>query len=138
MKELFSKRKPLVIIAIVLIVILLGFIGFLIYNKFTGVSPKTKAENKISELSDKFYEHYYEQKAETISKEELKTFLSNYKDSGLIINLEDLQIYLDTFNIEDYSAFDKCDKAGTKVIVYPTDPYGKKDYRKSYTLNCKF
>lgn len=138
MKNLFSRKKTLVIGAIILIVVLLGFIGFLVFNKVTAEDPKVKAEKKLSELADKFYKYYYEQKEETVSQEELKTFLAGYKDSGLIINLKDLEIFVDSFQIQDYSAFDKCDKSGTRVYVYPKEPYGKSDYKKSFTLNCKF
>ena len=133
-----KKKKPFIIIACILLVLLIGFVGFLIYTKITATPPKTKAENKLDELADKFYDHYYDQKLEELNEEDLKAFLSTYKESGLTINIENLQLYLDNFNIEDYSAFEKCNKSGTKVIIYPVEPYGKKDFRKSYTLNCKF
>ncbi|MBQ3475600.1 MAG: hypothetical protein IJH20_05465 [Bacilli bacterium] len=133
-----NEKKPLVIAASILLVVLLGFVGFLVFNKINASVSKSKAEDKLSELSDKFYEHYYDTKKEELSDEELKKFLSGYSKDGLIINLENLQLFLDSYNIEDYSVFDKCDKSGTKVMIFPVDPYGKKDYKKSFTLNCNF
>lgn len=133
-----KEKKPLVIAASILLIILLGLVGFLVFNKINSASLKSKAEDKLSKLADKFYEHYYDTKKEELNEEELKKFLSGYSKDGLIINLENLQLFLDSYNIEDYSVFDRCDKSGTKVIILPVDPYGKKDYKKSFTLNCNF
>lgn len=131
------KVKKIIIISI--IVILALFLGFLILNKFIDWNPKKTAENKLNDLADTFYDHYYDGKVEELgSAEEVAKFLAEYKEIGLTINVEDLQYYLDNFKIEDYSAFDKCDKAGTKVTILPIEPYGKKDYNKSFTLNCSF
>ena len=77
------------------------------------------------------------QKCKIKGQEETK-HLDLYKETGLTISLEDLQIYLDTFNMEDYSAFDKCNKQGTKVTVYPKSPYEKDDYEIVSTINCQF
>ena len=138
MFDLIRKKKPLFIVVCVLLVLLIAFVVFLIVVKVTATPPKEKAENKLNEVADKFYEHYYDQKLEELNEEDLKNYLAEFKDIGLTINLEDLSAYLDSFKIEDYSAFDKCNKDGTKVTVFPVEPYGKTDYRKSYTLHCKF
>ena len=133
-----KEKKPLVIAASILLVILLGFVGFLVFNVISAKISKSKAEDKLSELADTFYGHYYDMKKEELNAEELKKFLSGYSEQGFIINVDNLQLFLDSYKIEDYSAFDKCDKSGTKVIIIPTAPYGKKDYKKSFTLNCNF
>ena len=130
--------RPVTIVAMIFSILLIGFLVFLVVNKMTSESPKTKAEKKLSELADKFYEHYYDQKLEETNEEEVKTYIAEFKEIGLTIDLEDLRAYLDSFKIEDYSAFDKCNKSGTKVTVFPIEPFGKSDFRKSFTLNCKF
>lgn len=122
----------------IIIILLLIFILFLVVNKFIPRDPKTKAEKKLYDLAEKFYGHYYDAKYDSSKPEEIKEILDKYKETGLTIDLEDLEIYLDTFNIEDYSALDKCNKQGTKVTVYPKSPYSKKDFEISYILNCNF
>ena len=64
-----KEKKPLVIAASILLVVLLGFVGFLVFNKINASVSKSKAEDKLSELSDKFYEHYYDTKKEELSDE---------------------------------------------------------------------
>ena len=131
------KTKKIIIISIIVLLVL--FIGFLVITKFIDWNPKKTAENKLNDLADTFYDHYYDGKLDELgSAEEVAKFLAEYKDLGLTITLEDLQYYLDNFKIEDYSAFKKCNKSGTKVTVIPIEPYGKKDYSKTFTLNCDF
>ena len=130
-----KKKNSLVIIIIIL---LLSFVGFLVVNKYIPRNPKAKAEKKLYDLAEKFYGHYYEAKYDSNNPDEIKQTLDLYKDTGLTIDLGDLQIYLDTFKIEDYSALEKCDKEGTKVTVYPVSPYNKEDYKITSTLNCQF
>lgn len=122
----------------ILIVLLLLFVAFLVVNKYFPRNPQEKAEKKLYELAQKFYGHYYDAKYDSNKPYAIKETLDLYKETGLTICLEDLQIYLDTFNIEDYSALDKCDKQGTKVTVYPKSPYEKDDYEIVSTMNCQF
>ena len=130
------KKKN--IIVKILIVLLIMFVIFLVINRYFPRNPRENAEKKLNELAEKFYGHYYDAKYDSNKPDEIKTTLDLYKDTGLTINLEDLQIYLDTFNIEDYSAFDKCDKKNTKVTVYPKSPYNKTDFDISSILKCQF
>lgn len=130
------KLKKIIIISI--IVILALFIGFLVLNKFIDWNPKETAEKKLSYLSDQFYEHYYDEKVEEFGEEDAKVLVSKYQEKGFTISIKDLQEYLDNFKIEDYSAFDKCNKESTKINVTPISPFGRDDYQKSYILDCDF
>ena len=45
--------------------------------------------------------------------------------------------YLNNRKEEDFSAFKNCDDEKTKVIVYPTSPFNKDDYKVETVLSCK-
>ncbi len=142
-KKLKSKKAPtplekkLVIIVLIVssVVVLLSlFIGFFF-------NPQRVAERKLKYLAKDYYENYYYDKfVATLDGSEKNTF-EKYAEIGFSpVYLRQLLL----FDNERDASFEKyfttsnytCDKNSTKVQFFPTEPYGKTDYKIVYTFSC--
>ena len=132
------NKKHIYIICAAIAVILLVVIIFMIKN-----NNKSRIEKSIKNMGKQFYtEYYYPQITKNKSKKEISNILSKFEKSGIKINLKNLSVYkggtfkkeIDTFKNKDK----ECSKEKTKVIIRPSKPYGKNDYKIEVELNCGF
>lgn len=129
-----KNRKVLNIIIIIIIIIVLLILGLVLY---THNNIDDKRKKKLTKLGEKFYDYYYVDNSDKKDSSKIKKFLSEYNDSGITIDLDNLQKYLDTKKVEDYSLFSSCDKKNTYVKAFPYSPYSKKDRIIKVKLDCE-
>ena len=126
-----KKKNIIVVVCIIILVLIIG--GILLLPKLFNNSGK---ENKVKSLTREFYSYYYDE----ISKSNnAKDFLKNYTESGLTINLGDIEVYLDgkKGKTEDYSLLEKCDLDKSYATIYPKSPFDKKSIDINVKLECK-
>ena len=126
-----KKKNIIVVVCIIILVLIIG--GILLLPKLFNNSGK---ENKVKSLTREFYSYYYDE----ISKSNnAKDFLKNYTESGLKINLGDIEVYLDgkTGKNGDYSLLEKCDLDKSYATIYPKSPFDKKSIEIKVNLECK-
>ena len=131
MEKKGNGKKVFAIIGIVVLVLIIGIIIFL------SLSKGMRQELRIKNLASSFYTYYYEENSDKKDEDKIKVFLSNYASSGLTIKLGDMETYIDTHKVENYSILKNCDKDKTKITIYPKSPYGKKDYDVKIKMSCK-
>ena len=125
-----SNKKIIISILLVLLIIA-GII--VIVNTRAGKDAKAKID--LRTMTKEFYSFYYD---ENNTDENVKNFLKKYVSSGLTISLGDMEAY-----IEDnanggtkYKSLEKCDRANSKITIYPKSPFGKNDYELKFDLVC--
>ena len=134
-----KAKKVGKVIAIFLLIIFILALGYLVYNYFYGGTVEQKIERKLNKMTKSFYEDYYydllvDSKG---SKEEAINYLKQYEKIGLKISYDSLKVYYDQKGYMNYTILKDCDENETKVLIYPKNPYGKKDYKTSFKLSCK-
>ena len=111
---------------------------------FGGSGNQEKKLNaKLEELGTSFYEEfYYDQLGDT--QEEKEAVLKKFTDKGIKIDLDNL-LRLNSESSDEIKALfvnkktgSSCDSKNTKVIMYPKEKYGKKDYKLETKLVCGF
>ena len=139
MKEFFSNKKNVTIGVVVLVAVLVVVAaGFGLSYAFSP-SKKAKLETELKEMGKGFYEDfYYDLVVNSNGVENIKKFES----TGIKVDLDNLSRQNDA-NKEKVKDFvndknEECNKANTKVIIYPKDPYGKTDYKLEVQLDCGF
>lgn len=132
----FIKKYSIIIIILVLILII-GLI--IIFND----NQEEKLTNTLKDMGIDFYENfYYEKVGET--KEERINSLKRYESTGVKVSLDNLSKYNSYINGELLKQFinkktsNSCDRNASQVIIYPKDPFGKKNYKISIILDCGF
>lgn len=132
-----KKNRKFLIIGIIIVLILVAvLVVFLVF--FNKENKEAKLNNLLVELGSEFYTNfYYEQLGET--KEDT---LKNFTEIGIKVDLDNLSRYNKELNSEKIAEFknngNDCDKANTKVVIYPKDPYGKNDFTIDTILVCGF
>ncbi|MCI8466725.1 MAG: hypothetical protein HFI08_00810 [Bacilli bacterium] len=135
-----DKKKSLLFgVGIIIIIAIILLIVLLLQNN----NEEATLKKYMKEMGVSFYEDlYYEQIGK--NDEERAKFLKNYTDLGIKINLDGLSRYKTEENKEKLDAFvnsktkEECHKQNSKVIIYPQEPFGKKDYRMEIILECGF
>ena len=124
------KKKIIIIVISILAIILVGIL--LLINSKWGRDLLSKRD--IRSLSKTFYEYYYKENNFESNKNSLKKF----NNSGLVITLGDLEVYVEnkTNSKVNYKSLEKCDRANTKVIIYPKKPYNSDSYELKFDLVC--
>lgn len=127
-----KEKKSLIIGISVLVVIIIGIIVLVNTTFFKDYLKK----RDLRKITNTFYGLYYD---EHNKDNNIKKYLSDFKNSGLGINLKDMQIYIEdrTNSGTNYKTLEKCDIENTKVTIYPKDPYTKKDIDIKFDLSCK-
>lgn len=145
-KEIFKDKKRLAIIGggIVLLIVIIVIVVFLLGGKSKSHEEQLKAN--LEELGRAFYEELYYPNTKNGDEEERAKFLAGFEQIGLKFNIdnlaryeyksEDLQEKLNSFTNDKTN--EECDKKESKLIVYPTSPYGIKDYRVEVVLECGY
>lgn len=139
MKVVEFIKKHLIIVIVAFVVLIAGIIVLFTINK----SNESELKSLLKNIGIEFYEDFYYDQI-SASDTERATFLTKYKDIGIKINLDNLS----RTNFENISSkIDKfvnnktkkdCDKSNSKAVIYPKEPYGKKDYTVEVILDCGF
>lgn len=121
---------------IILISILLIIIGGIIILVNSKIGREALAKRDIRKITSTFYNYYYD---ENNYDNNVKEFLKEYTSSGLNISLGDMEVYIESKSNGGtiYKSLEKCDRANTKIIIYPKSPFGKSDYDLDFKLKCK-
>ena len=141
MKEKIINHKKELLIGGAILLLAIVAIGSFVF--LFGNNQEKLLKDYLKEMGTDFYENLYYQQVGK-DDEERKKFLNNFKDLGIKVSLDSLSRYKSSENKEKIDAFvnksknQDCDKNNTKVIIYPTDPYGQKDYRMELQLECGF
>lgn len=131
MKEMLKDKKKLAIIASILLVLLVIVVVLVVMPKKDNNNEET-LEESLKKLGVEFYEEKYYTTFEDVTK------LANYKDTGLNISLTNLNVTLPiSTEIKEKLDDEKCNLDNTKIRVYPTSPYGAKDYKIEVELACE-
>ena len=122
----------------VVVIVLIILVLFMIKN-----NNKNKIENSIINMGEQFYtEYYYPQITKNKSKKDINEILSKFEKNGIKINLKNLSIFKGGTYKKEIDSFKnknkECDKEKSKVIIKPTKPYGKTDYKIEVQLDCGF
>ena len=145
MKDMGKSNQTIIMYIGVILVLIILIVGgvFLFNNRGSKDSQEKKFISRIEEMGKKFYEEFYFPMTGT-TDEERATTVKQYETLGIKVSLSNLSRY----NTEDSQAVlnefvnkktkKACDKENTKAIIYPTSPYGKKDYKIEVILECGF
>lgn len=131
-KKIFIVLAIIIVIAVAVVIILTG-----------KKSNEKELETTLSEMGKSFYENFYYEQIGSSGDEKIE-LLSKFTTVGIKIDLENLGRYNDGEFSKDIEKFvnsktkGKCNKSNTKVIIYPTSPYGKTDYKIETELDCGF
>jgi len=136
MKDILNNKKNLLIIggialAVILIVVLVIVLSG---GKNKEMSPET-LENKLEKMGVKFYEkHYYP----GVKEEGQIGKLANFVDGGINVTITNMELIvaLDD-DVKQQLEKDKCDFDKTRIIYYPKQPFGLKDYTMELELSCE-
>lgn len=128
------KKKNVIIVLLIFLLTAIAFGIIILVN--TNTFNETIVKSDLKKLTKSFYGYYYD---DNDKDEDIKTFLAQFKGTGLSITLGDLEIYLEarTGKKIEYKSLEKCDRANTKVIIYPKEPFNKSAIDLKYELNCK-
>ena len=138
-----TNLRTMIIILFVLLLVIVGLI--FVKNTFIKDNKKEVLEKELLDMGKVFYEDFYYKQIEATDLE-IENFLSKFKTIGIKINLDSLARYNNQVNksrIEKFVNEDKkddkdCNRNESMLIIYPKDPYGKKDYTYKVVLECGF
>ena len=88
----------------------------------------------IRNLGKEFYEAFYWDDCGKYGNEGRKEFLENFKVIGITVSLENLIRWGNTAGYSD-DLFNQYDLEESRIIVYPKEPYGRKDYTISVDIS---
>lgn len=141
-KDFFREKKNIKLVGIIVgaIVVVVAVVLLLVFVVFKD--NKSVLTNELENAGKNFYENFYYNQVGS-NESEKKDFLSRYATIGIKIDLENLARTSENQD-ELLSKFvnkktgQECNKANTKVTIYPKDPYGQKDYTIESTIDCGF
>ena len=135
-----ENKNRLIVNCVIVGVIVIGVVVAVVLIVF--MNNKTQLTNELEKAGRDFYENYYYDQAGSDDKTRSE-FLVKLESAGIKVNLENLarstennKGILDKF--VNKATGKKCNTDNTKVIIYPKDPYGKKDYIIETEIDCGF
>lgn len=135
-----QPKTRYVAIFVVLVAALAVVVNVILSLNFTAEKMTMR---KIEAIARDYYENYfYDNYVGEMSEEEIREELSGMEKSGFPRTyLHDLLLFDNKRHAEDAKEFKRkgytCDTNKTYVIFYPEEPYGKKDYRVEYEMECE-
>lgn len=128
-----TQKIILVVIVLAIIAVFIALFCSLAFN----AERTTKA--KISHLATDYYENYFYPNLSPNGKD-MSEVLGRYANTGLArVTLRQLILSNPNLSKQDASQLQKyCDENSTFVQFFPTEPYGKSDYRAEFTYSCSF
>ncbi len=142
-------------------VLVVAIVALVLVPTFSLNKAEKTMKNRLNDIGVTFYEDFYFKSAGNGDEGKRKEFLGRFSDIGIKVSLENLLRYyvttdkykeLDIANAdanvtERVEALKKawfedknynCDVDNTKVIIYPKDPFGEKDYKIELVNVCGF
>lgn len=125
-----KNKKIMFLIAIILFII--AGILILVNSK---IGRESLSRRDIRKITKEFYSFYYD---ENNTDDNVKNYLRKYINTGLTISLGDMEVYIENKSNggTTYSSLEKCDRANSKITIYPKSPFGKDDYELKFDLVC--
>lgn len=136
-----NKKRIIVIISALALLAIVIYAA--IYSAKTDEREEQKLYDQLNVLASNYYKDYYYNLFGD-NDTEIANRISQYKDTGITISLNDLAKYKidDYSNIlssyKNYKTGSNCDYDNTKVTFYPYEPYGRNDFRIESTVVCGF
>lgn len=132
--KIFENNSNKNLLIIIVIVVALIIIGLSINSYKEKKSSPTTISQNLETVGQDFYENYYYSDMD----DEQKTLLAEFKDQGIVINITNLETITSlNENLKNNLIKKECDFDETKIVIYPEEPYGKKDYNLKIELSCK-
>ena len=152
-KKVAAAIGGTVLLVIVVIIVVLGI---------AKGRPEKEVKTRLEDVGTSFYEDFYYKSAGSGDEEARKTFLARFEKIGIKVSLDNLlRYYVTTDNYkkldialgDDATVTDKvkdleekwfkskkydCNVDETKVIIYPKESYGEKDYTLEVVTSCGF
>ena len=135
----FVKNNKLILVGVVILIVLIAILAIIVSN--TNKEKKTikKYENIVSEMTSAYYKDYYSMIVDSKGVDYIKAF----EDVGFEFDLDNMINLLPSLRskakeLVNVKTGEQCNINGTKVMVYPKDPYGENDYTIKVTLDCGF
>lgn len=130
---------------IIVLVVLLGVLAVAVVVNGTGGNQETKLNTKLKDIGTEFYEDfYYDQIVSGKTEEEVVEFLSRFSEIGIKVNLDNLSRFSEGKYSDLSNEFTNkkskvaCDINNTRALIFPKEPYGKKDHEVNAELDCGF
>ena len=154
--ESLNKNLKLLIFFVIILIVLVScfFVAFIVFNNKKDLLEVNNQEtttaikdSKLYELGVDFYENFYYKDCGQGDDNKRINFLKQYKDKGIKVSLDNIlryyvttNKYMNSINSDlNLSVYDRVNKIvsesfsnydldNTKVVIYPKEPYGEKDY----------
>ena len=128
-EKICSKKNKIVICVLIFAVLVLAFL----------LTENIRLENRLKRIGKEFYSDYYTRVEKEKETKNVKGFISDFQNIGIKVSVNTLEKTNAKGNERVYRKLDrkKCDKAKTMLIIYPTKPYGKNDFKIKAKLSCK-
>ncbi len=125
------KNKKIIFLIAIILFIIAGIL-ILVNSK---IGKESLSRRDIRKITKEFYSFYYD---ENNTDDNIRNHLRKYITSGLTISLGDMEIYIENKSNggTTYSSLEKCDRANSKITIYPKSPFGKDDYELKFDLVC--
>lgn len=134
-----NKKTFIAMILLIIFLMVLGFLSFIFFYNLKNNSEEDYV-SKFTTMGESLYtDYYYEVTKVGKTDQELKDFLSMFKDIGLQFNLVEMEKYSDENKelIEKFVKQNKdCKKEETMLIIYPKEPYSKTDFTSELRMDC--
>ena len=124
------------------VILAIAVIVTIVILALNNKSNEKELNAKLEELSASFYEGFY---YDAMVKNYGINQVAQYANVGIKVSLDNLIRSSGLDKDEELTNFfvnsktgKACDKNNTKVIIYPQDPYEKKDYKLEIVLKCGF
>ena len=133
----FNKTRVIIICAVVIVIA--AVVCLFVFGDSTK-RKKMELENELKTLGKDFYENFY---YDLVVRDNGIQTITKYKTVGIKISLDNISRYKEE-NAEKVSKFvnpktkKECNKADTRAVIYPKEPYGKTDYTIEVELSCGF
>lgn len=134
-KYLNSRYARLIYGILILIIIVISLVSFYGYKTHDPYS------DDLIKMGKEFYETFYYDQIKSDTND-METFLKQYEEIGIKVNLNILSKYNGNKNDKIISKFvnsktgNPCNQTDTMVIIYPHKPYDKYSYSIKYELSC--
>ena len=125
------KNKKIMFLILIILFIIAGIL--ILFNSKIGRESLSRRD--IRKITKEFYSFYYD---ENNTDDNVKNYLRKYINTGLTISLGDMEVYIENKSNggTTYSSLEKCDRANSKITIYPKSPFGKDDYELKFDLVC--
>lgn len=136
-ESFFGKKRNIIICAVVLVLVIV--LCIFVFGDSTK-RKKVELENELKSLGKDFYENFY---YDLVVRDNGVKTIAKYENIGIKVSLDNIGRQSE----EKAEAIKKfvnpktkkaCDKAETKVTIYPKKPYGKTDHTIKADLSCGF